>query len=71
MQGGEDGADGEPDQAPDGGGGVPGDDRDIDQAGDQISEAEIHLLDAGHFALDEKIDKIAGLILDFMARRSK
>ncbi len=30
--------------------------------------AEIHLLDAGHFALDEKIDEIASLILDFMAR---
>jgi pimeloyl-ACP methyl ester carboxylesterase len=30
--------------------------------------AEIHLLDAGHFALDEKNDEIARLILDFMAR---
>lgn len=30
--------------------------------------AEIHLLDAGHFALDEKTDDIANLILDFMAR---
>ena len=30
--------------------------------------AEIHLLDAGHFALDEMTDEIARLILDFMAR---
>ena len=33
-----------------------------------LPDAEIHLLDAGHFALDEKTDRIAGLILDFMAR---
>lgn len=31
--------------------------------------AEIHLLDAGHFALDEKTDEIAALILAFMAKR--
>ena len=30
--------------------------------------AEIHLLDAGHFALDEKTDEIASLILEFMAK---
>ena len=30
--------------------------------------AEIHLLDAGHFALDEKADEIAALILAFMAK---
>lgn len=30
--------------------------------------AEIHLLDAGHFALDEKTDEIATFILDFMGR---
>ena len=33
-----------------------------------VPDAEIHLLDAGHFALDEKTDEIARLILDFMAR---
>ncbi len=30
--------------------------------------AEIHLLDAGHFALEERNDEIARLILDFMAQ---
>lgn len=29
---------------------------------------EIHLLDAGHFALDEKNDDIAGLTLAFLAK---
>jgi pimeloyl-ACP methyl ester carboxylesterase len=33
-----------------------------------VPDAEIHLLDAGHFALDEKNDKIARLILDFMVK---
>lgn len=37
--------------------------RDLD-----LSDTEIHLLDAGHFALDEKNDEIATLILDFMAK---
>lgn len=35
-----------------------------------LPNAEIHLLDAGHFALDEKNDEIARLILTFLARRS-
>jgi pimeloyl-ACP methyl ester carboxylesterase len=35
-----------------------------------LPDADIHLLDAGHFATDEKNDKIAGLILDFMAKCS-
>jgi pimeloyl-ACP methyl ester carboxylesterase len=35
-----------------------------------LPNAEIHLLDAGHFAMDEKNDEIARLILDFMARHS-
>lgn len=33
-----------------------------------LPNAEIHLLDAGHFAMDEKTDEIADLILDFMGR---
>ncbi len=35
-----------------------------------LPNAEIHLLDAGHFALDEKNDEIAGFILTFLARHS-
>jgi pimeloyl-ACP methyl ester carboxylesterase len=35
-----------------------------------LPDAEIHLLDAGHFALDEKTDEIAALILAFMARHA-
>ena len=33
-----------------------------------LPQAELHLLDAGHFALDEQTDAIARLILGFMAR---
>jgi pimeloyl-ACP methyl ester carboxylesterase len=33
-----------------------------------LPDAQIHLLDAGHFALDEKTDEIAALILAFMAK---
>jgi pimeloyl-ACP methyl ester carboxylesterase len=33
-----------------------------------VPDAEIHLLDTGHFALDEKTDEIANLILAFMTR---
>jgi pimeloyl-ACP methyl ester carboxylesterase len=35
-----------------------------------LPNAEIHLLDAGHFALDEKNDEIARLILTFLARHA-
>jgi pimeloyl-ACP methyl ester carboxylesterase len=35
-----------------------------------VPDAEVHLLDAGHFALDEKNDETAGLILAFLAKRS-
>jgi pimeloyl-ACP methyl ester carboxylesterase len=34
-----------------------------------LPDAAIHLLDAGHFALDEKTDEIARLILDFMSKQ--
>jgi pimeloyl-ACP methyl ester carboxylesterase len=33
-----------------------------------LPNARIHLLDAGHFVLDEKNDEIAGLILQFMSQ---
>jgi pimeloyl-ACP methyl ester carboxylesterase len=35
-----------------------------------LPDAEIHLLDAGHFALDEQTDEIARLILAFLARHA-
>lgn len=35
-----------------------------------LPDADIHLLDAGHFGLDEKNDEIASLILGFMAKHS-
>jgi pimeloyl-ACP methyl ester carboxylesterase len=31
-----------------------------------LPKAEIHILDAGHFALDEKVDEIASLMLTFL-----
>lgn len=34
-----------------------------------LPDAEVHLLDAGHFALDERTDEIAGLILEFMDKQ--
>lgn len=33
-----------------------------------VPAAEIHILDAGHFALDEKVDEVAALIRSFLAR---
>jgi len=35
-----------------------------------LPDAAIHLLDAGHFSLDEKSDDIARLVLAFLAKRS-
>jgi pimeloyl-ACP methyl ester carboxylesterase len=34
-----------------------------------VPDAEVHLLDAGHFALDERNDEIAGLILEFLDKQ--
>lgn len=31
-----------------------------------VPNAGVHLLDAGHFALDTKADEIAGLVREFM-----
>ncbi|VVD29011.1 alpha/beta fold hydrolase [Paraburkholderia dioscoreae] len=36
--------------------------------GRDLPRAEIHLLDAGHFAFDEQVDEIAGLMLDFLKK---
>ena len=37
--------------------------------GRDVPDAEIHLLDAGHFALDEATDEIAAYVRDFLARK--
>lgn len=34
-----------------------------------LPDAEIHLLDAGHFPLDESVDETAALILNFLAKQ--
>jgi pimeloyl-ACP methyl ester carboxylesterase len=34
-----------------------------------VPAAEVHILDAGHFALDEKVDEIAQLIRNFLAKQ--
>ena len=36
-----------------------------------LPNAEIHLLDAGHFALDEQTDEIANMIFQFMAKHTE
>jgi pimeloyl-ACP methyl ester carboxylesterase len=35
-----------------------------------VPGAEVHVLDAGHFALDEKLDEVAALMLEFLDRNS-
>ena len=35
-----------------------------------LPDAEIHILDAGHFALDERVDEIAALVRNFMAKQN-
>jgi pimeloyl-ACP methyl ester carboxylesterase len=34
-----------------------------------LPDAQVHVLDAGHFALDERVDEIAALMLAFLDRR--
>jgi pimeloyl-ACP methyl ester carboxylesterase len=36
-----------------------------------LPSAEVHMLDAGHFALDEKVDDIARLMLDFLDKHPR
>jgi pimeloyl-ACP methyl ester carboxylesterase len=36
---------------------------------DDAHDAEIHLLDGGHFLLETAADEVAALIRDFLARR--
>lgn len=36
-----------------------------------VPKAEVHILDAGHFALDEKVDEIAALIRSFLNRSQR
>jgi pimeloyl-ACP methyl ester carboxylesterase len=36
----------------------------------ELPNVEVHVIDAGHFALDEKADDIAALIRDFLARHA-
>ena len=38
---------------------------------EDVPNAEINVLDAGHFALDTAADKIAGLVRNFIAWRSE
>jgi pimeloyl-ACP methyl ester carboxylesterase len=33
-----------------------------------LPDTEVHILEAGHFALDEKVDEIAALTHDFLSR---
>ena len=36
-----------------------------------VTNAQVYVLDAGHFALDTKADEIAGLVQEFMKMQSK
>jgi pimeloyl-ACP methyl ester carboxylesterase len=38
---------------------------------DDVPAAEVHLLEAGHFALDEATDQIASFVRDFLERLNK
>jgi hypothetical protein len=35
-----------------------------------VPDVEVHILDAGHFALDEKVDEVAALMIDFLGQHS-
>jgi pimeloyl-ACP methyl ester carboxylesterase len=37
---------------------------------EDVSKAEVHMLNAGHFALDEATDQIASLVRDFLDRQN-
>jgi hypothetical protein len=39
--------------------------------GKEVPSAEIHILDAGHFALDQRADEIARLTKDFLDRQKR
>jgi hypothetical protein len=34
-----------------------------------VPDAEVHVLDAGHFALDERVDEIAAHIRSFLGKQ--
>ena len=36
----------------------------------ELPKAEVHIMDAGHFALDEKADAIAAYIRDFLSQHA-
>jgi pimeloyl-ACP methyl ester carboxylesterase len=37
---------------------------------DDVPHAQLHLLDTGHFALDEKLEPIASLVAEFVAQNA-
>jgi pimeloyl-ACP methyl ester carboxylesterase len=38
---------------------------------DDVADAQVHLLEAGHLALDEATDEIASLVRDFLERLNR
>jgi pimeloyl-ACP methyl ester carboxylesterase len=36
-----------------------------------VPDAETHILDAGHFALNDQPDRVAQLVADFLAKQPK
>ncbi len=43
----------------------------VNRISDDVPEAEIHLLEAGHFGLDEATDEIASLVRNFLEALNK